>query len=255
MCESMHSWLLTFGIFCIGGFAAASEVPIYTVGTQNISYKPHYDFHSPETDSFAEALLQLFAAQQKIQFNFVALPAKRLNIEAEVDFIYPDNPLWRQVQQHQPELFFSQPAVRILGTTMVLAARKQLPLSQVKSIAVPRGFTPDHLLNIQASYGFILVETSDAESAVKMVLKGRVDAADVELNVANFLLKKLNQPGALVAGTALPFAPVGFHLSSTSQPELILAFDRFLQSHSKQIAELKQYYELEEDTDLPQINQ
>lgn len=251
----MRSWFLVIGIFCIGGFAIASERPVYSIGTQNISYKPHYDFTSPETDSFAEALLQLFAAHQQIQFNFVALPAKRLNVEAEVDFIYPDNPLWRQAQQHQPELFFSHAAVRIMGTTMILAERKQLPLNQVKSIAVPRGFTPNHLLHIQPSYGFTLVETSDAESALKMVLKGRVDAADVELNVANFLLRKLNHSGALVAGTALPFAPVGFHLSSARHPELILAFNRFLQSHSKQIAELKQLYELQENIDLPEIGQ
>lgn len=243
----MRNWLLSLALCSAVFFATAAEKTLYTVGTQSISYKPHYDFSSPETDSFAEALLQLFAAQQNIQFKVVVLPTKRLNIEAQVDFIYPDNPLWRKEQQHQNELFFSQPVVHILGATMVPLLRQHLPLNKVKTIAVPRGFTPEHLLKVQPDYGFSIVETPDAESALKMVLLGRVDAADVELNVANFLLTKLGQPGALVPGTALPFAPVGFHLSSARHPDLILAFDRFLQSHQKQIKQLKQQYQLQEE--------
>jgi ABC-type amino acid transport substrate-binding protein len=242
----MRNWQLSIALFCVVFVASAAENKVYTVGTQSISYKPHYDFNSPETDSFAEALLQLFAAEQNIQFKVVVLPTKRLNLEAQVDFIYPDNPLWRHEQQHDPKQFFSRSAVNILGTTMVLAQRKHLPLNKVKSIAVPRGFTPDHLLKIQTEYGFELVETPDAESALKMVLLGRVDAADVELNVANALLTKLGQTGALVPGAALPFAQVGFHLSSAHHQQLILAFDRFLLSHKQQIQQLKQQYQLQE---------
>jgi polar amino acid transport system substrate-binding protein len=242
----MRPWLLIISIFCSSVFATAAEKTTYTLGTHNISYKPHYDFNTPETDSFAEALLQLFATHQHIQFKIVNLPGKRLNLEDEVDFIYPDNPLWRQARQHQPELFFSQSAVHILGTTMVPVLRQHLPLNKVKSIAVPRGFTPDHLLKVQPAYGFRLVETPDAESALKMVLMGRVDAADVELNVANFLLEQMQQAGTLVPGTALPFSPVSFHLSSARHPELIQAFDRFLLSHSQQIKQLKQHYKLKE---------
>lgn len=242
----MRNWLLISALFSALFVATAAERRVYTVGTQSISYKPHYDFATAEIDSFAEALLQLFAAQQKIQFNFVVLPIKRLNLEAQVDFIYPDNPVWRHEQQHQPELFFSRSAVNILGTTLVLAQRKHLPLHKVKSIAVPRGFTPDHLLKIQAEYGFSLVETPNAESALKMVLLGRVDAADVELNVAKALLTQLGQTGALVPGSALPFARVGFHLSSAQHPQLIQAFDQFLLSHKKQIQQLKLEYQLQE---------
>ena len=227
-------------------FANPAEKMTYTIGTQSISYKPHYDFSSPEIDSFAEEILQLFADEQNIQFIFVPFPIKRLNIANNVDFIYPDNPRWRDAQNHQSQLSFSKPLIHILGCTMVLARRQHMQLNELKTVAVPRGFTPDHLLKAQAESYFELVETSNAESALKMVLKGRVDAADVEMNVANFVLRQLNQPNALVPGTELPASRVGFHLSSARHAELLLAFNRFLKNNHAQIEDFKLKYQLKE---------
>lgn len=242
----MRNWLFGICIFYSATLFCQAEKPTFTIGTQSISYKPHYDFNTPEIDSLAEAILQLFATEQQIRFTYVPLPIKRLNVESGVDFVYPDNPLWREAQNHQSQLFFSQPLVFILGGTMVKNSRKHMLLSELKTVAVPRGFTPEHLLKAQSKYQFELVETSNAESAIKMVLKGRVDAADVELNVANFLLEELQQPGALVPGTNLPFTRVGFHISSARHPKILLAFDRFLITHRAQITQLKRQYGLKE---------
>lgn len=140
--------------------------------------------------------------------------------------------------------FFSKALTGIIGSTVVRKGESAIELAEVRSIAVPRGFTPDHLLAVQHKYQFDLVETRDALSALQMLLKNRVDAADVEWHVAQHLLQKLAQPDAAEIGRLLPLASVGFHLSSREHGDLLRQFDQFLKQYHAEISALKNRYQL-----------
>ncbi len=137
-------------------------------------------------------------------------------------------------------------SLQILGTTVVLPERADLKPDELRAISVPRGFTPHHLMALQQQFQFEFVETNDAKAALVMVLKGRVDAADVEWNVAQALLKQLDPPAELAVAEKLPISLVGFHLSSKNSAEFIHTFDRFLQREQVAIAQLKQQFQLRE---------
>lgn len=217
---------------------------------QNIDYYPHYDFSVQPARGFAADLFALFEAKTGEKITLLPLPIKRLKDNPDCQLVYPDNPQWHSAKSETQPLFFSQPLTGIIGATLVRRGDTQLELAEVRAIAVPRGFTPDHLLAVQKDYNFELVETTDATSAIQMLLKKRVDAADVEWHVARHLLQKLGQPQGAEIGRQLPLASVGFHLSSREHGAMLRRFDQFLLQFQPEISLLKARYQLQTVAEL-----
>lgn len=241
-----------FFVLCLINSQAAAAQRDFTIGTEDINFYPHYNFTQVDSTGFANEVLQLFASKHGYQFSFQPLPVKRLyhELDSLVDFIYPDNPNWVKYQGVQASRTFSDPLIYNLGTTMVLPANKDISLSQFRTLAVIHGFTPTAWLNLRSDYRFKLYEVPNAVSAVNLVLRGQLDGADVEYNVAQQVLLEQQQEGALVVASQLPMTRVSFHLSTIRHPQVLQQFNRFLLSHDEQINALKQKYQLTDS--LPQ---
>ena len=224
----------------------------FIIGTEDINFYPHYNFTRADSTGFANDVLQLFAREYGYQFSFQPLPVKRLYHELDnlVDFIYPDNPGWAKFQGSQAKRTFSEPLIYNLGTTLVLPVNKNIHLQHFRTLAVIHGFTPTAWLYLRNQYRFKLYEVPNAISAVNLVLKGELQGADVEYNVAQHILRTQQQEGALVVAEQLPVTRISFHLSTIRHPQVIQQFNRFLLSHQADIAALKHKYQLTDS--LPQ---
>jgi len=242
--------LLLIGVLLVGAGSLHAQASSYRLCVQNIDYFPHYDFSSLPGRGYAAEVFALFSATKKIQFQLRPLPVKRLQNNSDCDLIYPDNAQWHSARGNPEVQFFSLPLVSIAGASLVRKGDAQLTLAQIRAIAVPRGFTPDHLLAVQADHHFELVETTDANTALMMLLKKRVDAVDVEWHVARHLLAKTGNSGEVEIGQQLPFASIAFHLSSNRHGELLRQFDRFLQENAPAIQGLQQKYQLQSVNEL-----
>lgn len=214
------------------------------VCVQNIDYYPHYDFSVQPGRGYAADLFALFTQKTGVKLVVLALPIKRLQDNPQCQLVYPDNPQWHSAKGVVEPLFFSQALTGIIGSTVVRKGESAIELAEVRSIAVPRGFTPDHLLAVQHKYQFDLVETGDALSALQMLLKNRVDAADVEWHVAQHLLEKLGASAEAEIGRKLPLSSVGFHVSSKEHGELLRQFDQFFLQYQAEIHQLRARYQL-----------
>ena len=240
----MAIFRLHIGLLLVGAVLPARAESV-RICVQNIDYYPHYDFSDLPGRGYAADLFALFTAKTGVKITLLPLPIKRLQDNPDCQLVYPDNPQWHSAKgEHQP-LFFSQSLTRIIGSTVVRRGEGHRELSDIRAIAIPRGFTPDHLLAVQQNYTFNLVEISDASAALQMLLKKRVDAADVEWHVAKHLLNKLGQPDAVEIGRLLPLASVGFHLSSRDHGDLLRRFDLFLLQYQSEITLLKARYQLQ----------
>ncbi len=240
----MTIFRLHIGLLLVGAVLPARAESV-RICVQNIDYYPHYDFSDLPGRGYAADLFALFTAKTGVKITLLPLPIKRLQDNPDCQLVYPDNPQWHSAKgEHQP-LFFSQSLTRIIGSTVVRRGEGHRELSDIRAIAIPRGFTPDHLLAVQQNYTFNLVEISDASAALQMLLKKRVDAADVEWHVAKHLLNKLGQPDAVEIGRLLPLASVGFHLSSRDHGDLLRRFDLFLLQYQSEITLLKARYQLQ----------
>lgn len=240
----MKSWAAA-ALLCWSALGSA-ETRQLIIGIEQIDYFPHYDFSAGQQRGFFHDLMQLFGKTAGYHIRYDSLPVKRLYQAANerVDLVYPDNPLWQKYLVAEYKKTFSEPVVYTLGSTMVLPENRQIPLERFRSLAVIHGFTPYRWLEMQNRYKFKFVDVADGASALGLVLKGRVHGASIELNVANEYLRRIGQPGALVAADTLPFSEIPFLLSSVHRPELIAEFNRFLHQHAREIQQLKQKYQL-----------
>lgn len=240
----MKFWVA--GVLLSWSALVAAEPRTIVVGIEQIDYYPHYDFSAGQQRGYFYDLMQLFAKSSGYRISYTALPVKRLYVEANnsIDVVYPDNPSWQQHHLTDHQKTYSEPVVYTLGSTMVLAENRHMPLDKFKSLAVIHGFTPYRWLALQSQYKFRIVDVADSTSALGLVLKARVHGASIELNVANEYLRRQGLSGALVAAEHLPFTELPFLLSSVNKPELIGEFNRFLQQHPTEIKQLKQKYQL-----------
>ena len=220
----------------------------YVVGAQNISYYPHYDFRTDKNRGYAWALLEEFAASEGIQFVYIALPIKRLQVALKkdvVDFAYPDNPKWTSQENNSAvQKHFSQPLAIAMGSTIVKTENLGHRLDQFTSLAVPFGFTPVKWLNRIERNKVKLVQVKDADAALELVMLGRVSGADVEYHVANYQLQQSSILTGLTMDPGLPYDVVGFRLSSYRHPELLQKLDSFIKRSESKLNELKKRYNL-----------
>ena len=138
---------------------------------------------------------------------------------------------------------------------MVLPQKQQMSLSDFKVLANIHGFSPTRWLELKKQHKFKILDVPDAESALRMTLRGRVDGANVEYNVAQYHLAQMKSAKALVMAEHLPFTNLAFHLSSQKHPEQILRFNQFLIEQQDQIQQLKRRYALVEYREqLPKLS-
>ncbi|MBY0419149.1 MAG: hypothetical protein K2W88_13955 [Pararheinheimera sp.] len=245
-------------LFC--GFSCWTlQAKTYVVGIEQLDYYPHYDFKSAQPRGYFFDLMQLYSQWSGDEFIFQALPVKRLYKDAAelTDFVYPDNKVWQpnlDVDQDAVK-YYSAPVIYTLGATMVLPDKLQLTMANFKILANIHGFSPTLWVELKSGYKFKILDVPDAESALRMTLRGRVDGANVEYNVAQYHLAQMKSAKALVMAEYLPFTNLAFHLSSQKHPEQILRFNQFLIEQQDQIQQLKRRYALVEYREqLPKLS-
>lgn len=226
------------------------QAKTYVIGIEQLDYYPHYDFKSAQPRGYFFDLIQLYSKWSGDDFVFKALPVKRLykdSIEL-TDFVYPDNKAWQPHLEIDPSItkHYSAPVIYTLGATLVLPQKQQMLLSDFKVLANIHGFSPTRWLELKKQHKFKILDVPDAESALRMAIRGRVDAANVEYNVALYHMEQMKLSKALVMAEHLPFSNLAFHLSSQKHPEQIRRFNQFLIEKQDQIQQLKQRYGLVE---------
>ena len=219
------------------------EVKSFVVGVENIDYFPHHAIKRADK-GLAFVILDLFARQMGYQFLYQEYPIRRLRTNLithrTVDFSYPDHPSWSPEIKGNTAIIYSDPVVHVVSGTMVPRELDGIAPEMIKVLAVIRGFTPTlwegRLNSVQ------LLEVSDAQSMLKMVLLGRADGADMDLSVANYHLKEMDAEGELVMTKSLAYTRFPFYLSTVKYPKVVDQFNQFLHDNAKQIEAIKREY-------------
>ena len=218
----------------------------YVVGVQDLDYFPIYATDSQgEYRGYARELLDLFAKRSGNHFSYQARPVKRLvndYLAGRVDFMFPDNPNWDGAQKAALTVHYSAPALVFQDAVLVLPGHLGQPLQSLGSIM---GFTPwKFMADVNASK-LRLQEAPGPLNLIKMALAGRVQGVNMARQVADYHLKALGQPEALVPDLGLlPSRDSQYLLSSIRHPELIRQFDQFLQTDRAAVTALKRKYGL-----------
>ncbi|MGE8497837.1 MAG: substrate-binding periplasmic protein [Pseudomonas sp.] len=226
----------------------------YVVGVEDTPFAPHYSLDGQgEYRGFAREVLDAFAADSGLTLSYRAMPVEQLLPalqRGEIDFKYPDSPLWASAQKAGMTLHYSQALVDYVDGVLVVPDRQGLAVDGLRRLAMVRGWTPRGYEpridsgQIQVSY------SDDLRQMIRQALKKDTDGAYFNVVVATHYLDNIRaRPGALVFDATLPYTRGSFHLSTSRHPVLAARFDRFLAEHATRVAELKQVHGVEANLD------
>lgn len=243
---------LAVNITCVSSLLQAKE---YLIGVEDIGYYPLYDFTSKDlnNESFTQELLSTFFSLHGYKIKFVALPIKRFNkwyVEDAIDFKFPDNPRWRKDKSEKLDVTYSQPVLDLIAGSYVLKKNKKMLRKDVKRLGTIYGFHPTFWFDRVQNNTLDLIEDSSSISIVKHLLRGNVEAINIDSNVINYNLKLLQQDkDAVVLNEGIMHGRFSFYFSTINYPEIIQQFDEFLTTHQEAITELKTKYGIVETSD------
>ncbi|WP_369958412.1 substrate-binding periplasmic protein [Pseudomonas benzenivorans] len=242
----MKTWLAM--ILCSSLWLAAAGAPAeqFRVGVELQPYLPYFAVQDGQYRGYARELLDAFAADQGHRFVYVALPVKRLlgdYLEGRLDFKFPDHPQWKARQKQGHQIRYSRPVAPYRDGVLVPPGQLGLGKARIKVLGTQLGFTPwPYLADIEGGR-MTLTQSSSIDSLLRMALSGRVDAIYLNPRVAHQALTAAGLAGdALVFDADLPHVEDHYYLSSRLHPEVIAAFDRFLQRQPQLLRRLQAKY-------------
>jgi ABC-type amino acid transport substrate-binding protein len=236
---------------------SAAAANTFTIGIEDTESMP---IHSTKGEGFPHQnagyvvdLLGDFAKKNNYTLIWKPLPIKRLMLDylkegSTIDFKYPDNQDWDSQAKHNVSLVYSDPLFIMHEGMMVLPNRADVhEPSELKSIGMVLGFSlAEPYQSLVAAKKITLSEASGTTNLIEMTLLGRVDAAFVGKDVAQYILSsKLKKPNALVFNDHLPFVESKFTLSakkSSSHDEVIQKLNNYLRTDISFQQSLKNKY-------------
>lgn len=248
------------GLAVLGGLSLTASGPataqvetaeprVYVVGVENLYYLPAYAVENGQYVGYARDLLDAFAADQGLRFEYRPLPVLRLYASLAaggVDFKFPDNPNWNVAFRAEHDVTHSGPVMRFLDACVVRAGNTDIEIADVQVVGTVTGFTPWPWLDRIKSGAVSLTENADFTALVRQVLAGRVDTAYASIAVVNRVLDTvLDQPGALAVAPNLPSHQGAYLLSTIAHPDIIAAFDSWMIANAARVADLKTRHAVE----------
>jgi len=230
----------------------ARNSKLFVVGVTSFEYAPHYYMDGGRFSGFARDVLDLFAKKYGYEFQYQARPYVRMVKEfltGEVDFQYPDNPDWLTAQKNGRTIFYSNGVIQYIDGIVRRNSDIGKPLSTLKRIAMPRGWTPTDYLPLVRRGELIVDEVDQAAGVIEMLLHNRVDGSYLNIDVANNYLESHKISGKIGFDYSLPYQFSQYSLSSISHPEVIKEFNQFLIDSAQEIQQLKVKYKFRFDTD------
>lgn len=235
----------------MAGMALCAQArEIYSVVVQDIDYYPIYRA-DPVTDSYSgyvKELMEAFARHQGIHFEYRVRPIRRMTMEylsGHYDFALPDNPQWDSAAKRGLNIHYSVPLLTFEDAVFVPKARQGMQIQEMTDYGTIYGFTPWKFQDLIDAGQVELKTASRPVNLIRMALAQRVTAFNLAVPVAEYHFDELGLDGRFVpAPRLMPQTDSHYHLSSLKHPELIQAFDRFMQSQQIEVNLLLQKYGL-----------
>ncbi|WP_100644537.1 transporter substrate-binding domain-containing protein [Alteromonas facilis] len=224
---------------------ADDDPKVYLVGIEDVDYLPFFTQsaeHSKHT--FITDVLNLFAEEQGIKFEFVYLPISRFPDwydSANIDFRVPDNALW---STRHSDLVYSDSIVNLHIDLVVLPDNQAKQFGEFERVGSVNGFTPSPQWKKrleQNSANFVY--DNSVKILVQLLQRGLVDCLDINLAVARYYGKQLGYPDqAFVVANDTPDESFSYHLSTRKHGDKIKLFNQFLKDEKSKIDSIKREY-------------
>jgi len=230
--------------FMISVFAISlSQADTIIIGMENLDYYPYYSNSNGNKTGAAVELFEKFSNDYEHKIKLKALPVARLLptfLSKNVEYKFPANPNWAKNAKKGVDLVYSEPVFQFTDGVLVKIENQG---KGVRRLGVVRGFTAwDYLAKIES--GEVKVtEGSNLESMIKMLDLNRIDGLYCNINVANYIVKKvLGNNDKIIFDESLPHTTSNYHLASHGNTKFIDDLNAFLIKENAYIIKLKSQY-------------
>lgn len=230
-----------FVAFCLS-LGKVAQADTFVVGVEDLNYYPYFDFPS-DNPSFAKALLDQFAKDNKHQITYLSLPIKQFPkwlYKENIDFKFPDNERWQEINNiHDLKIFYSDEVVAMTSGTLVLDKNSNKDAAFFKTIGTVTGFHPTLWVDKIAQGKVTLFEDASPIILVQYLVNGLVDGLLIDLAVANNALRKLDLNKKIVFSDQITQEIYSYKLSTVKYPKILKQFNQWQVKRRKYIEELK----------------
>ena len=234
-------------LLCLFVLPAAAQEEI-RVGVELQPYQPYFHVENDEYRGYARDLLDAFAMAHGYRFVYTPLPVRRLLsdfLAGRVDLKFPDHPQWNAEQKAGHSILYSNAAAPYIDGVLLKPAHLGQSPQHIKLLGTQNGFTPwPYLADIRAGR-IRLIQANQIESLLRMASNDRVDAVYLNPKVVAHQLGQMGMAAdSLVYDPTLPHVEDHYYLSSIRHPQLIEAFNRFLEERAELVGEIRRRHGL-----------
>jgi hypothetical protein len=207
-----------------------------------------YTYENGQFGGFARAVLDAFAADQGHEFIYRALPVNRLFrdfIEGQLDFKYPDNPLWSADLKKNKGVTYSDPVVRYIDGIMVTPENVGKGVQSIHSLGTVLGFTAWEWEDAIRQGKVMRSESRSFEGALQQAILGRVDGLYADLAVVNYHMERIGKSGSLVYDPSLPHTDSFYYLSTLRHGKIIAEFNAWMHQRASLVQSLREKFAVE----------
>lgn len=219
----------------------------YIVGTSNLILPPLLKIDNGKAYGYSGDILNAFATQKGVNFEFIILPQAQLQLaldKGNIDFIFPDNPQWTNFRDPDNRNIFSKAIIESIACSFVMKSNSDLKVKEVDKVSVPFGYTPYLWTPLVTDHSIKVIPSKDLIINLKKLSTGEVDASDLEYNIGVYLVQKYSDLNDIVVSHHLPHAPVPYHMSTKHHVELLEELSIFVTRNSDLIDQLKTKYKV-----------
>lgn len=252
MVRGLVDTMMIAGTVCMAAAlasCAAQAQETITIGVEPIDYFPLYAARDEGYVGFAREVFDAFAADQGLEVVYEPMPIRRLYaalLSGGIDIKFPDDGFWAADIKGDADIRYSSPFLPYIDGTLVQPHRLGEGIETIGALGTVAGFTPFAWLDTLDGSDITLVENAGFVPLLRQASLGRVDGAYANVTVAEYQLETmLEQPGVLVFDADLPHIADSYRASSATRPDLIAAFDTWLEENAALKNALMQEYGIE----------
>jgi polar amino acid transport system substrate-binding protein len=164
----------------LAGTASAHDLRVFSVGVQDYeNYLPYSEHKDGNYRGLSRDILDAFAKQHGYRFEYKGLPLKRRDaifLQGGLDLSFPDNPNWLTRHKQGRSISYA-PMLEFTDGRLVRPADLGLPLTRVRVLGIPLGFTPYPYKQRVAAGQLRIEESARYDKLYEKLLRGHVDAA------------------------------------------------------------------------------
>ena len=220
----------------------------FVVGVEDVAYFPLFDFFTG-SPTFTTELLDEFAAQNNYKFIYYPMPVKRFGMwlfEKDIDLKFPDNSRWNESEEiaklAEDKLTYSDTVLNLVAGTITVDPSVD-ETEDIKVLGTLLGFFPTLWIEHISNNSVKLYETSSTLMLLQQLVRGQLDAVNLEPNVVNHYLEKLNKPRVTI-NKNFKYEIYSYHLSTRQHPRVIAQFNEFLKNNKSFVEGLKRKYKI-----------